>query len=66
MGLLSIIDPVAFDDVISEAIDAGIPVVAIKLDVDRTPNRRLSAVCQDLYEAGRALGREAAPLTVSV
>jgi simple sugar transport system substrate-binding protein len=56
---LNIIDPEAFDDVIEQALDAGIPVIAFNVDDDKTPNRRLSAVCQNLYEAGRILGKEA-------
>jgi simple sugar transport system substrate-binding protein len=56
---LNIIDPEAFDDVIEQALDAGIPVIAFNVDDDKTPNRRLSAVCQNLYEAGRTLGKEA-------
>lgn len=56
---LNIIHPEAFDEVIGQAIDAGIPVVAFNVDDDKTPNRRLGAVCQNLYEAGRTLGREA-------
>lgn len=59
---LSIIDPVAFDNVIQEAIDKGIPVVAFNVDDRNTPNARLSAVCQDVYQAGRILGKEAIKL----
>lgn len=38
-------------------IDSGIPVVAFNVDDSKTDNGRLSAVCQDLYEAGRTLGK---------
>jgi simple sugar transport system substrate-binding protein len=57
---LNIIDPVAFDDVVREAMDKGIPVVAFNVDDNTTPNTRLSAVCQDLYKAGRTVGEKAA------
>ena len=56
---LDIIDPVAFDGVVAEAIDRGVPVVAFNVDDDKTPNARLSAVCQNMYEAGRSLGTSA-------
>ena len=60
---LNIIDSEAFNRVVEQAMDAGIPVVAFNVDgdqsLDKTPNRRLSAVCQNLYEAGRTLGKEA-------
>ncbi len=54
---LNIIDATAFDEVVREAIDSGVPVVAFNVDDNKTDNRRLSAVCQDLYEAGRTLGK---------
>ena len=57
---LNIIDPEGFDAVVSEAIEAGIPVVAFNTDDHATPNARLSSVSQHLYEAGKTLGREAA------
>jgi simple sugar transport system substrate-binding protein len=57
---LNIIDPVAFDDVVSEAMNKGIPVVAFNVDDNQTPNARLSGVCQDLYKAGRIVGEKAA------
>jgi len=58
---LNIIDPVAFDKVAKLAADRGIPLVAFNVDDNATPNARLAAVCQNLYEAGRSLGRAAAP-----
>lgn len=58
---VNIIDPEAFDAAIAEAVQRGVPVVAFNVDDNRTPNARLAAVCQNLYEAGRTLGREAAP-----
>lgn len=55
---VQIIDPEAFDGAIAAAVARGIPVVAFNTD-DATPNARLSAVNQNLYEAGRACGRAA-------
>jgi len=55
---LSIIDPEFFDDVVQETIDKGVPVVAFNVDDHNTPNARLSAVCQDLYQSGRILGKQ--------
>lgn len=52
---LNIIDPVGFDDVVQEAIHAGVPVVAFNVDDHATRNARLAAVCQHLYDAGRSL-----------
>lgn len=58
---LNIIDPEAFDDVIQEAIDRGVPVVGFNVDDHATPNVRLSSVNQRLYEAGRSLAEHVAP-----
>lgn len=55
---LNLIDPEGFDEVVQEAVDAGVPVVAFNVDDHATHNARLSAVCQDLYEAGKTLGRK--------
>lgn len=55
---VQIIDREAFDDAIAAAVARGVPVVAFNTD-DATPNARLSAVNQNLYEAGRACGRAA-------
>jgi simple sugar transport system substrate-binding protein len=55
---VDIIAPVAFDDVVKAALDKGVPVVAFNTD-DTTPNARLSSVNQNLYEAGKVLGRKA-------
>jgi simple sugar transport system substrate-binding protein len=57
---VNIIDPVAFDAAIAAAVAHGVPVVAFNVDDQRTPNARLAAVCQNLLEAGRTLGKEAA------
>ena len=57
---LNIIDPVAFDEVVQEAMNKGVPVVAFNVDDQATPNARLSAVCQRLRAAGQTLGRECA------
>lgn len=58
---LNIVDPVAFDDVVEDAIRRGVPVVAFNVDDHATPNARLSAVNQRLYEAGRSLADRVAP-----
>lgn len=52
---LNLIDPVAFDGVVREAIDKDVPVVAFNVDDHLTPNARLSSVNQRLYEAGETL-----------
>ncbi|MBN2580997.1 MAG: substrate-binding domain-containing protein [Pirellulales bacterium] len=57
---LSIIDPVAFDAVVEEALRKGVPVVGFNVDDNNTPNARLCAVCQRFPEAGRALAKSVA------
>ena len=57
----NIIDPVYFDGVIQEALDAGVPVVGFNVDDHATPNARLSSVNQQLYEAGKRLGQHVLP-----
>lgn len=52
---VNIIDPEAFDEVIQEAMDKGIPVVGFNVDDHTSPNARLSSVNQKLYEAGQSL-----------
>jgi simple sugar transport system substrate-binding protein len=59
--VLNIVDPRAFDEVVEEAVGRGVPVVAFNVDDHDTPNARLSAVCQRLYQAGRSLAERAAP-----
>lgn len=54
---VNIIDPEAFDEVIQEAIDSGVPVVGFNVDDHATPNARLSSVNQRLYDAGESLAR---------
>jgi simple sugar transport system substrate-binding protein len=56
---LNIIDPVAFDEVVAEAVSQGIPVVAFNIDDASTPNERLATVSQQVYEAGKALAERA-------
>ena len=58
---LNLIDPVGFDDVVKETIDAGVPVVGFNVDDHATPNARLAAVNQRLCEAGVRLGKWVAP-----
>jgi len=57
---LNLVDPVAFDTVVAEAMRQGIPVVGFNTDDHATPNARLSCVNQRLYEAGRALAEHVA------
>ncbi|WP_297087115.1 substrate-binding domain-containing protein [uncultured Draconibacterium sp.] len=57
---LNIIDPIAFDKVVEDAIAAGVPVVAFNVDDNKTPNARLSRVCQNLFVAGEELGKKVA------
>lgn len=57
---LNIVDPVAFDGVIVEAMRNGVPVIAFNVDDSRTPNARLAAVGQNMLAAGRAFGLEIA------
>lgn len=58
---LNIIDPQAFDDVIRNALEKGIPVVGFNVDDNTTPNARFSSVNQRLYEAGRTLAEHLLP-----
>lgn len=58
---VNIIDPEAFDAVIQEAMDKGIPVVGFNVDDHATPNARLSSVNQKLYEAGQSLAEHLLP-----
>lgn len=58
---VNIIDPAAFDQVIAEAVEKGVPVVGFNVDDGDSPNARLSSVNQRLFEAGRKLGRHVLP-----
>jgi simple sugar transport system substrate-binding protein len=58
---LNIIDPTAFDDVVRDSMEQGVPVVAFNVDTNSSKNMRLSAVCQNLYQAGRTLGNNVSP-----
>jgi simple sugar transport system substrate-binding protein len=55
---LNLLDAAAFDEVVKEAIQKGVPVVAFNVDDRRKPNARLSGVCQDFVKAGRIVGAE--------
>ena len=55
---LNIIDSAGLAEVLNEASDAGIPVVAFNVDDKSVPVRRLCAVNQNLFEAGKVLGKE--------
>jgi simple sugar transport system substrate-binding protein len=54
---VNLIDPVAFDTAVAEAIRQGVPVIAFNVDDSRTPNARLAAIGQHMLEAGRSFGR---------
>lgn len=56
---LNIIDPRAFDDVVEEAKSRGIPVVAFNVDDFSSPNARLAAVSQKVYNAGKSVAERA-------
>jgi simple sugar transport system substrate-binding protein len=58
---LNIIDPVAFDEVIRQAIEKDVPVVGFNIDDHATPNARLSCVNQRFYEAGQSLAKYVQP-----
>ncbi len=58
---LNIVHTTAFDEVVRETIDQGIPVVAFNTDDQGTPNARMSAVSQQLYAAGKSLARHVLP-----
>ena len=57
---LNIIHATAFDEVVREALDKGVPVVAFNVDGTYGKGVHLSSVNQDLYGAGRTLGERAA------
>ena len=57
---LNIIHATAFDEVMREALDKGVPVVAFNVDGTYGNGPHLSSVNQDLYGAGRTLGERAA------
>jgi simple sugar transport system substrate-binding protein len=58
---LNLVHATAFDDVVQEAIQQGVPVVAFNTDDNDTPNARLSAVNQRLHAAGRKLAQHVLP-----
>ena len=54
---ISIVDPVAFDDVIQKAINKGIPVIAFNNDDANTPNARLAYIGAAEHKVGYVLGK---------
>jgi simple sugar transport system substrate-binding protein len=54
---ISIVDPVAFDDVIQKAITKGIPVIAFNNDDANTPNARLAYIGAAEKKVGYVLGK---------
>jgi len=57
---LNVIDAKAFDRVTADAIGKGVPVVGFNTDGTYGKGPHLSSINQNLYEAGRTLGRLAA------
>lgn len=57
---VNIIDSAKLAPVIEEVLKAGIPVVAFNCDDQTVQTKRLSAVCQDVYAAGKTLGKAVA------
>lgn len=49
-------DPEAFNDVVAEALQKGIPVIALNADAPKS--KRLAYIGQGNYEAGRSMGKE--------
>ena len=63
---IPLVDPTAFNDPVSRALDAGIPVIAYNADVPAgNPNRRLAYVGQDLFQSGVQVGKRIASLVSS-
>jgi simple sugar transport system substrate-binding protein len=58
---LNLIDQEAFDQVVTEAISKGVPVVGFNVDDNSTPNARLASVNQRVYPAGKLLAEHALP-----
>lgn len=52
---VSLVDPTAFNKPVDRALKAGIPVVSYNADVKK--NDRLAYIGQDLFLAGKALGK---------
>ena len=56
---LSFCDLTKFNHVVNQAVERGFPVVAFNIDTTDVSNKRLSAVCQNFYEAGKTVSRTA-------
>jgi len=54
---ISIVDPVAFDDVVQKAINKGIPVISFNNDDASTPNGRLAYIGASERKVGYAVGK---------
>jgi len=57
---VSLVDQKAFDEPVSKALAAGIPVVSYNADVPTNP--RLNYIGQDLFASGQAMGMKIATL----
>lgn len=63
---VAIIDPVAFNAPVENALSAGIPVVSYNADAPASSgNKRLAYIGQDLYQSGYQLGTRIASLVPS-
>jgi simple sugar transport system substrate-binding protein len=63
---VSLVDPNAFNDPVSRALDAGIPVVAYNADVPAgSPNKRMAYIGQDLFLSGQMMGQHIVSLVPS-
>lgn len=54
---LNIVDSLALQGSIAEAVSVGVPVIAFNVDDRRTPNARLAAIGQNMLVAGEIFGR---------
>ena len=60
---VSLVDKTAFNDPVSKALSAGVPVVAYNADVATNP--RLAYIGQDLYVSGQKMGEHIVSLVPS-
>lgn len=58
---LSLCHPTEFNQTVDSVLARGVPVVAFNIDSRDSGNRRMSSICQNLFEAGRTLGIAALP-----
>lgn len=58
---VNIVDSLASEAAIAEAVNKDVPVVAFNVDDQRTPNARLAAIGQNMLAAGEIFGQRIAP-----